>query len=161
MLISRKALNSLMTNYTFLISRLLWLCTEHVRPSRRSTFSGPLVACVAGVWKGTGRGFRARGLARNFPSHSLSSACAGYAMANLPRRRSFGSSRNPPQRRERGAWRSPNKWPTILRIRRILFAAKHSWTTLHISRHIICVVSYLQVTWWALGQWKGRYICIE
>ena len=44
---------------------------------------------------------------------------------------------------------------------RILFAAKHSWTTLHISRHIICVVSYLQVTWWALGQSKERNICIE
>ena len=100
-LISRKALNSLMTDCAFLILRLLRLCTQHVRPSRPSTPSAPLVTCVAGVWKETERGFRARGFAPNFPSPSLSNAChAGYAMASLPRRRSFGSSSNPPQRRE-------------------------------------------------------------
>ena len=38
--------------------------------------------------------------------------------------------------------------------------AKHSWTTLRMSRPLF-VGSYLQVTWWALGQWKGRKICIE
>ena len=100
LLIFRKVLNSIMTGCAFLISRLLWLCT-HVRPS---TFSGPPVACVAGVWKGTGRGFRARGLApklRSLPS--LSNACQlCYAKASLPRacRCSFGSSRNLPQRGE-------------------------------------------------------------
>ena len=41
----------------------------------------------------------------------------------------------------------------------ILFAAKHSWMTLSMSRPLF-VGSYLQVTWWALGQWKGRQICI-
>ena len=33
----------------------------------------------------------------------------------------------------------------------ILFAAKRSWTTLRMSRPLF-VGSYLQVTWWALGQ---------
>ena len=47
-----------------------------------------------------------------------------------------------------------------LRMSRILFAAKHSWTTLRMSRPLF-VGSYLQVTWWALGQWKGRKICNE
>ena len=99
LLILRKVLNSIMTGCAFLISRLLWLCT-HVRPS---TFSGPPVACVAGVWKGTGRGFRARGLAPKLPSLSFSNACQPcYAKASLPRacRCSFGSSRNLPQRGE-------------------------------------------------------------
>ena len=36
-------------------------------------------------------------------------------------------------------------------LKRILFAAKHSWTALHMSRPLF-VGSYLQVTWWALGQ---------
>ena len=36
---------------------------------------------------------------------------------------------------------------------RILFAAKHSWTALRMSRPLF-VGSYLQVTWWALGQCK-------
>ena len=40
---------------------------------------------------------------------------------------------------------------------RILFAAKHSWTALRMSR-LVFVGSYLQVTWWALGQWKERII---
>ena len=33
--------------------------------------------------------------------------------------------------------------------------AKHSWTKLRMSRPLF-VGSYLQLTWWALGQWKGR-----
>ena len=37
------------------------------------------------------------------------------------------------------------------------FAAKHSWTTLHMSRPLL-VGSYLQDTWWAFGQWKGETI---
>ena len=37
------------------------------------------------------------------------------------------------------------------RMSRILFAGKHSWTTLRMSRPSF-VGSYLQVTWWALGQ---------
>ena len=37
----------------------------------------------------------------------------------------------------------------------ILVAAKHSWTALRMSRPLF-VGSYLQVTWWALGQWKER-----
>ena len=47
-----------------------------------------------------------------------------------------------------------------LRMSRILFAAKHSWTTLRMSRPLF-LGSYLQVTWWAFSQWKGRKICIE
>ena len=43
---------------------------------------------------------------------------------------------------------------------RIVFAAKNSWTTLRMSTPLF-VGSYLRVTWWALGQWKGRNICIE
>ena len=35
-----------------------------------------------------------------------------------------------------------------------------SQTQLRISRPLF-VGSYLQVTWWASGQWKGRTICIE
>ena len=42
---------------------------------------------------------------------------------------------------------------------RILFAAKHSWTTLRTSRPLF-VGRYLQITWWAFGQWKERKICI-
>ena len=38
-----------------------------------------------------------------------------------------------------------------LRLSKILFAAKHSWTILRMSRPLF-VGSYLQVTWWALGQ---------
>ena len=41
-----------------------------------------------------------------------------------------------------------------LRMSRILFAAKPSWTVLCVSRPLF-VGSYLQVTWFALGQWKG------
>ena len=41
----------------------------------------------------------------------------------------------------------------------VLFAAKHSWMTVSMSRPLF-VGSYVQVTWWALGQWKGRQICI-
>ena len=44
-----------------------------------------------------------------------------------------------------------------LRMCRILFAAKHSWTTLRMSRPLF-VGSYLQVTWWAVGQWKAKKI---
>ena len=40
-----------------------------------------------------------------------------------------------------------------LHISRRLFAAKHSWRTLRMSRPLF-VGSYLQVTWWALGQGK-------
>ena len=47
-----------------------------------------------------------------------------------------------------------------LRMSRTLFAAIHSWTTLRMSRPLF-VGSYLQVTWWAFSQWKGRKICIE
>ena len=43
---------------------------------------------------------------------------------------------------------------------RILFAAKHSWTALPMSRPLF-VGSYLQVTWWALDQWKERKICFK
>ena len=43
---------------------------------------------------------------------------------------------------------------------RILFAAKHSWTTLRMSGPLF-VGSYLQVTWWAFSQRKGRKMCIE
>ena len=48
----------------------------------------------------------------------------------------------------------------LIHMSRILFAAKHSWTTLHMSR-LLFVGSYLQVTWWPLRQWKVRKICIE
>ena len=37
----------------------------------------------------------------------------------------------------------------------ILFAAKHSWVTLSMSRPLF-VGSYLLVTWWPFGQWKGK-----
>ena len=37
----------------------------------------------------------------------------------------------------------------------ILVAAKHSWLTLCMSRPLF-VGSYLLVTWWPLGQWKGK-----
>ena len=47
-----------------------------------------------------------------------------------------------------------------LRMCRILFAVKHSWTALSMSRPLF-VGSYLQITWWALGQWKERKICFE
>ena len=47
-----------------------------------------------------------------------------------------------------------------LRMSRILFAAKHCWTALHMSIPLF-VGSYLQVTWWALGQWKERENCFE
>ena len=50
-------------------------------------------------------------------------------------------------------WRR-NKWFHLL-ISRTPFAAKHSWTTLHMSRSLL-VGSYLQATLLALGQWKGR-----
>ena len=43
-----------------------------------------------------------------------------------------------------------------LRMSIILFAAKHSWTTLLLSRPLF-VGSYSQVTWWAFGRWKGRH----
>ena len=43
------------------------------------------------------------------------------------------------------------------RMSRILFAAKHCWTALRMSRPLF-VGSYLQVTKWALGQWKERKI---
>ena len=42
----------------------------------------------------------------------------------------------------------------------ILFAAKHSRTTLHMCRPLF-VGSYLQVMWWAFSQWKGRKICVN
>ena len=51
------------------------------------------------------------------------------------------------------------KWWFHLRMSRILFAAKHSWTALLMSRPLF-VGSYLQVRWCVLGQWKGRKICI-
>ena len=87
-----------------LISRLLWLCT-HVWPS---SFSGPPVAYVAGVWKGTGRGFRARGLAPKFPSPCLSNAChACYVIASLSDVLLARHAILP------DSWRSPNEWPTI------------------------------------------------
>ena len=47
-----------------------------------------------------------------------------------------------------------------LRMCRTLFAAKQSWAPLRMSRPLF-VGSYLQVTWWALGQWKERKICFE
>ena len=47
-----------------------------------------------------------------------------------------------------------------LRMSRILFAAEQSWMTLRLSRPLF-VGSYLQVTWWALGQLNGRKICNE
>ena len=42
-----------------------------------------------------------------------------------------------------------------LHMSRILFAAKHSWTTLLESRPLF-VSSYLQVTWWAPGLMKSK-----
>ena len=39
----------------------------------------------------------------------------------------------------------------------ISFAAKQSWTTLRMRRPLF-VGSYMQVTWWALSQWKWRKI---
>jgi len=47
-----------------------------------------------------------------------------------------------------------------LRMSRILFAAKECWMAVRMSRPLF-VGTYLQVTWWALGQWKGRKICNE
>ena len=47
-----------------------------------------------------------------------------------------------------------------LRLNRILLAAKHNWTTLCMSSPLF-VGSYLQVMWLALGQWKGRTICMQ
>ena len=47
-----------------------------------------------------------------------------------------------------------------LRICRILFAAKHSWTALCMSRPLFAG-SYLQVTCRALSQWKERKICFK
>ena len=41
------------------------------------------------------------------------------------------------------------------RMSRILFADKQSWATLRMSRPLF-VGSCLQITWWALGQWKGE-----
>ena len=55
--------------------------------------------------------------------------------------------------RRRKAW-------FYFRMSGIIFSAKHSWTRLCMSRPLF-VGSYLQVTWWALGKWKGRKICIE
>jgi len=46
-----------------------------------------------------------------------------------------------------------------LHMSRILFAAKHSWKTLHKSKPLFAG-TYLQVTWRAVGQWKGRKLCI-
>ena len=47
-----------------------------------------------------------------------------------------------------------------LRMSRMLFAAKHKakhrWTTLRMSRPLF-VGSYLQVTWWAFGQWLWEF----
>ena len=48
----------------------------------------------------------------------------------------------------------------LLRMSRLLFAAKHVQTVLRMSRPLL-VGSYLQVTWWAVGQWKGGKNCIE
>ena len=47
-----------------------------------------------------------------------------------------------------------------LRMSRILFAAKHCWTALRMSRPLF-VVSYSQATWWELGQWKERQMRFE
>ena len=46
-----------------------------------------------------------------------------------------------------------------LRMSKILFATKKG-TTLSMSRQLFVGI-YLQVTWWALGQGKGRKVCIE
>ena len=43
---------------------------------------------------------------------------------------------------------------------RILFAAKHSCMKRHMNKSLF-VGSYLQVTWWPLGQWKWRKLCIK
>ena len=40
-----------------------------------------------------------------------------------------------------------------LRLSRMLFAVKHSWPTLRMSRQLF-VSSYLQVKWSAFGQWR-------
>ena len=53
----------------------------------------------------------------------------------------------------------------LLCMSRILFAAKHQSQTqldnvAHSSRPLF-VGSYLQVTWWARGQWKERKICLK
>ena len=44
--------------------------------------------------------------------------------------------------------RKKEKSVVRLRMSRISFAAKHSWTTLRMSRSLF-VGSYLRVTWWA------------
>ena len=49
--------------------------------------------------------------------------------------------------------RKKEKRVVSLRMSRILFAAKQSWTTLRTSRPLF-VGGYLQATWWALDQWK-------
>ena len=43
----------------------------------------------------------------------------------------------------------------------IICSQKIRWTTLCILSGPLFVGSYLQVTWWGLGQWKGRKICNE
>ena len=60
---------------------------------------------------------------------------------------------------ERAVTRRRKAWFNLL-MSRILFAAKHNWAILRMSRPLF-VASYLQVTWWVLGQWKGRKICFE
>ena len=45
-------------------------------------------------------------------------------------------------------------------VSRTLFAAKHSRMTLRMGRPLF-LGSYLQIKWWAFGQWKGRKICIK
>ena len=40
----------------------------------------------------------------------------------------------------------------LIHVSRILFAAQHSWTTLHMSMRLLFVGSYLQVMWWPLGR---------
>ena len=60
----------------------------------------------------------------------------------------------------RAITRRRKAWFHLRMSMRIVFAAKNSWTTLRMSTPLF-VGSYLQVTWWALGQWKGRNICME
>ena len=59
----------------------------------------------------------------------------------------------------RAVERRRKAWFHLRIISTILFAAKHSWMTLCMSRPLF-VGSYLLVMWWVLGQWKGRKISI-
>ena len=70
----------------------------------------------------------------------------------------FGKLSNLPF--SRNSDRKKEKSMVSFRHEQILFAAKQSRATLCVSRPLF-VGSYLQIMWWALGQWKGRKFCNE